>query len=78
MDLSQKKLNITLKLIENKYKDTKNFRKAIKQNENMAKSEMPKTKKKLIKKKTKVALIKRREKNQDKVTSVAMVQNAST
>ena len=44
----------------------------------MAKSEMPKTKKKLIKKKTKVALIKRREKNQDKVTSVAMVQNAST
>ena len=53
MDLSQKKLNITLKLIENKYKDTKNFRKAIKQNENMAKSEMPKTKKKLIKKKNK-------------------------
>ena len=40
-----KKLNITLKLIENKYKDTKNFRKTIKQNENMAKSEMPKTKK---------------------------------
>ena len=76
--MSQKKLNITLKLIENKYKDTKNFRKTIKQNENMAKSEMPKTKKKLIKKKTKVALIKRREKNQDKVTSVAMVQNAST
>ena len=76
--MSQKKLNLTLKLIENKYKDTKHFRKTIKQNENMAKSEMPKTKKKLIKKKTKVALIKRREKNQDKVTSVAMVQNAST
>ena len=76
--MSQKKLNITLKLIENKYKDTKNFRKAIKQNENMAKSEMPKTKKKLIKKKNKSSTDKKAEKNQDKVTSVAMVQNAST
>ena len=76
--MSQKKLNITLKLIENKYKDTKNFRKTIKQNENMAKSEMPKTKKKLIKKKNKSSTDKKAGKNQDKVTSVAMVQNAST
>ena len=44
----------------------------------MAKSEMPKTKKKLIKKKNKSSTDKKAGKNQDKVTSVAMVQNAST